>query len=131
MNYIFVPPKGVRQNEISCDAGHFIHTEIESTDFKKSNLASKMPSDKKQRSKRMSYKTSIVKLEKPVNAENIDTTETIETLEDIASLQPGKNSQLAAKKISEKYKNMREARARKNRFKIPGEIVTIETVKTP
>ena len=48
INYMFVSPKGVRQNEIPHDAGHFVHTEIESTDFKKSNLASKMLSDKKQ-----------------------------------------------------------------------------------
>ena len=48
INYMFVLPKDVRQNEIPHDAGHFIRTEIESTDFKKSNLASKMLSDKKQ-----------------------------------------------------------------------------------
>ena len=35
------------------------------------------------------------------------------------------------KKISEKYKKIREANAKKNKYKIPGEIVTIETVKTP
>ena len=36
------------------------------------------------------------------NAEDFDNTDFIETLEDIASLQPGKSAQLAAKKISEK-----------------------------
>ena len=77
------------------------------------------------------YKTSTVKIDEPDNTENIDTTETIEALEDITSLQPGKKSQLAAKKISKKYKKMREANAKKNKFKIPGEIVTTETVETP
>ena len=48
INYMFVSPKGVRQNEIPHNAGHFIRTEIESMDFKKSNLPSKMLSDKKQ-----------------------------------------------------------------------------------
>ena len=37
-----------------------------------------------------------------------ETTETIKILEDIANLEPGKNAQLAAKKINEKYKKMRE-----------------------
>ena len=60
--------------------------------------------------------------------ENLDT---IETLEDIANLQPGRNAQLAAKKISKKYREMREALAKKKKFKIPGEIVKIETIETP
>ena len=60
-----------------------------------------------------------------------ETVETIKILDDITTLEPGKNAQLAAKKISEKYKKIREANAKKNKYKIPGEIVTIETVKTP
>ena len=39
--------------------------------------------------------------------------------------------QLAAKKISENYKKIREANARKQKYKIPGEIVRIEEVETP
>ena len=46
-------------------------------------------------------------------------------LEDTATLEPGKNAQLAAKKISQKYKNLREANVRKKKYKIPGEVVTI------
>ena len=65
------------------------------------------------------------------NPEEIDREDTIETLENIAVLQPGKNAQLAAKKVSEKYKKMREANRRKNAFKLSGEIVKIETVETP
>ena len=61
-----------------------------------------MLSDKKQWGRLVPYKTSTVKIDEPDNTENIDTTETIEALEDIASLQPGKKSQLAAKKISKK-----------------------------
>ena len=38
-------------------------------------------------------------LEDPSNAEDADRIDTIETLENIATLQPGKNAQLAAKKI--------------------------------
>ena len=60
-----------------------------------------------------------------------ETTETIRNLDDIATLEPGKNAQLAAKKISKKYKKLREANARKRKYKLPGEIVTIETVETP
>ena len=60
-----------------------------------------------------------------------ETVETIKILKDIATLEPGKNGQLAAKKISEKYKKLREANARKKKYKIPGEIVTIKTVGTP
>ena len=41
----------------------------------------------------------------------------------IANLEPGKNAQLAVKKISEKYK--------KRKYKILGEIVKIEEVQTP
>ena len=32
---MFVPPKKETTNEIPDDAGHFIRTEIDSTDFKK------------------------------------------------------------------------------------------------
>ena len=60
-----------------------------------------------------------------------ETVETIKILKDIATLEPGKNAQLAAKKISEKYKKLKEANAIKKKYKIPGEIVTKETVETP
>ena len=33
INYIFVPPKKIEINDIHGDAGHFIRTEIDSTDF--------------------------------------------------------------------------------------------------
>ena len=48
-------------------------------------------------------------------------------LEEISSLNPGKNAQIAAKKICEKYKKIRDAK----KYKIPGEIVKIEEVETP
>lgn len=70
-------------------------------------------------------------LEEPTNAEDLDRIDTKETLEDIASLQPSKNAQLAAKKISEKDKKIREAKKRKNIFRLPGEILRVETVETP
>ena len=59
-----------------------------------------------------------------------ETAETIKILDDIAILEPGKNAQIAAKKISEKYKVLRGANGRKNKFKLPGKIVKIEKVKT-
>ena len=57
--------------------------------------------------------------------------ETIQLLDKIATIEPGKNAQMAAKKISEKYKKLREANARKKKYKIPGEIVKIEEFETP
>ena len=59
-----------------------------------------------------------------------ETTEIIKVLDDIVTLEPGKIAQLAAKKISEKYKKIREESARKSKYKIPGEIVRIEKVET-
>ena len=56
--------------------------------------------------------------------------ETIQLLNDIATLEPGKNAQLATKKNSEKYKKIRETNAKKQKYKIPGEIVRIEEVET-
>ena len=47
-------------------------------------------------------------------AKDAETVETIKILDDIATLEPGKNAQLAAKRISEKYKKIREANAKKN-----------------
>ena len=46
INYIFVPPKKEMTNKIPDDAGHLIRTEIDSTDFKKENLTSKIRKDK-------------------------------------------------------------------------------------
>ena len=46
INYIFVPPKKEDKNNIPGDAGHFVRTEIDSTDFKKENLASKVRRNK-------------------------------------------------------------------------------------
>ena len=76
------------------------------------------------------YTVASVVLEEATNAEDFDNTDTIETLEDITSLQPGKSGQLAATKINEKYKKMREENKRKKKFKLSGEIVRIEIVET-
>ena len=65
-----------------------------------------------------------------IDDSSTDKNETINFLDDIAVLEPGKNAQIAAKKISEKYKLIRPAIALK-KFKLPGEIVTIDTIKTP
>ena len=77
------------------------------------------------------YKVPNIVLEEPSKAEDIDRVDTIETLDDIVTLQPDKNAQLAAKKISEKYKKMRGAKNRKNKVRLPGKIVKIETIEIP
>ena len=53
INYIFVPPKKEDKNNIPGDARHFVRTEIDSTDFKKENLASKTRKSKKNNNKEM------------------------------------------------------------------------------
>ena len=83
--------------------------------------------------RRKPYKRSppVVDGTEPENDEISESKDTINTLETIAVLQPGKNAQLAAKKISEKDKKIREAKKRKNIFRLPGEILRVETVETP
>ena len=120
INYIFIPPKKEDKNNIPGDAGYFLRAEIDSTDFKKENRASKQT--------RKSSKTrKWFDLPKKENKSKTDDVSNI--LDEIALLQPGKNAQIAANKISEKYKKMREALASKKKYKIPGEIVTFEDVK--
>ena len=60
INYIFVPLKKEETNEVPGDAGHFIRTEIDSTDFRKENLASKVRKNKTRKpyiSKKQKQKT--------------------------------------------------------------------------
>ena len=86
------------------------------TDFKKENLATKI---RRNKNIRKPYK-------KMIDDSSADKDETIKILDNIAVLEPGKNAQIAAKKISEKYKLIRQANALK-KFKLPGEIVIIDT----
>ena len=123
INYNFIPSKKETSNNIPADAAHFIRTEIDLTDFKKENLTTKV---KKQNKTKKPY----IKKETDEMPKDTETTEILKVLDDIATLEPGKNAQLAAKKISEKYKKTREATARKNRYKLLGEIVRIEKVET-
>ena len=76
IKYIFVPPKKIDQNKISGDAGHFIRTELDSTDFKNENLPSK---SRKKKSKKTPY-------QKP-------------EIDDILD----QDAQIEVKKLSEKY----------------------------
>ena len=103
---MFVPPKNEETDKIPDDARHFIRTEIDSTDFKKENLASKVRKNK-------TRKPYISKEKKEDMPKDSETVETIKILDDIAKLEPGKNAQLAAKKISEKHKKLRKANAKK------------------
>ena len=117
INYIFIAPKKKETaNNIPADAAHFIRTEIDSTDFKKENLGWKVKKNKTGKPF-ISFKKETDDMPK-----DTETTEILKVLVDIAALEPGKNAQLAAKKRSEKYKKIREATARKNRYKLPGEI---------
>ena len=62
---------------------HFLRTQIDSTDFKKENLTTKISRNK--------------------DPEKTDETDqTIRLLDEIATFVPGKKAQLAAKKVSEK-----------------------------
>ena len=84
------------------------------TNLKKSDLATKITAKNivnkyRKMARKSPYKVSDIVLEEPSDTEEIDKIDTIETLEDIAALQPDKNAQLAAKKISKKYKKIREA----------------------
>ena len=110
INYIFVPPKKEDSNKIPGDAGHFIRTEIENTDFKNENLVTKEIRNK-------SVKKPYLKTKKDRGDKN----ETIKILEDIAVLEPGKNAQIAAKKINEKYKK---------KYKLPGEVAVGDRINT-
>ena len=98
INYIFVPPKKEPAKNIPEDAAQFIRTEFDSTNFKKENLASKV------REKKTTARTPYLSIKK----ETVDlpkyneTTEILKVLDDITTLEPGKNAQLAARKISEK-----------------------------
>ena len=49
-----------------------------------------------------------------VETNNTDKDQTIQILDDITILEPGKNAQIAAKKISEKYRLIRQANAKKS-----------------
>ena len=98
LNYILVRPK----NKTPKSDGVLLTTEIDSTDFKKENLTTKIKKNK--------FKKPFVLKEKKETPD-----ETIQLLDKIATLDPGKNAQIAAKKISEKYKKLREANARKKK----------------
>ena len=100
---MFIPPIKDKTN----DTAHFIRTEIDSTDFKKENLTSKVEKDS-------SRKQYIYKKERP---KNLESNETIRLLDEIATFESGKKAQLAAKKISEKYKKIREANTKKQKNK--------------
>ena len=83
-------------NNIPEDAAQFMRTEIDSTDFKKENLASKVTE------KKTTARTLYILIEKETAdlSKDNETTEILKVLDDIATLEPGKNAQLAAKKIS-------------------------------
>ena len=103
INYFFFPPKKTEENKVPADGGHFIRSEIEATGLKKSDLARKITAKNivnkyRKMARKRPYKVPDIVLEDPSDTEEIDKIDRIETLEDIATLQPGKNAQLAAKK---------------------------------
>ena len=116
---MLIPPKNETTNKIPSDSAHLLRTEIDSTDFKKENLTTKI---RRNKAKKAEY------YKDPETTDEAD--QTIKRLEEISTLEPGKKAQLEAKKISEKYKKLREANAKKRKYKIPGDIVRIEKVET-
>ena len=90
INYIFIPPKKEETNNIPPDAGHFLRTEIDSTDFKKENLASKARKEK--------IKKPYLNIKELRTKVKDEVKDTIDVLEEISGLKPGKNAQIAAKK---------------------------------
>ena len=117
INYIFVPHKKIETNNIPADSAHFTRTEIDSTDFKKENLVTK-----ERRQKRKKTYLNIKKWRPKVKDE---TKETTDVLEEIASHNLGKNALITAKKISDKYKKIRDTK----KYKIPDEIVKLKRLK--
>ena len=92
-----MPPKKAEENKAPADAGHFIRSEIEATDLKKSDLATKITAKiivnkYRKTARKRPYKVPDIVLEEPSNTERIDKIDTIETLEYIAALQPGKKA---------------------------------------
>lgn len=76
-NYIFVPPKKAEENKIPADPSHFIRSEIEASNFKKSNLASKITAKNivnkcKKLSRKHPYNVPNIVLEEPTNTEDLD-----------------------------------------------------------
>ena len=75
---MFVPVKNEMTNNISGDVVDFLRKEIDSTDFKKENLTSKIKQNK-------GRKPYVFKEKKDMPPD-----ETIQLLNDIATLEPGK-----------------------------------------
>ena len=97
---MLLPPKSETTTKTPSDSAPFLRTDIDSTDFKKENLTTKIGRNK---AKKAEYYKDPETTDK--------TNQTIKLLEEISTLEPGKKA--AAKKISEKYKKLREANAKK------------------
>ena len=139
INYIFVPPKKY-QNKISGDAGHFIRTKIDSTDFKNENLASK---NRKKKSKKTPYQKAEIDDILDQDAQ-IEVKKLSEKYPQKFKL-PGKTGKVfntdinglkAAKKIKEKYKKIRQNKVKSRKIiesnkvnRILKDIDTVEEIK--
>ena len=142
INYIFVPPKKIDQNKILGDAGHFIRTEIDSTDFKNENLASKIKKSKK--SKKTPYQKT-VKIDDILDQDaQIEVKKLSEKYPQKFKL-PGETGKVfntdinrlkASKKIKEKYKKIRQNKVKSRKIiesnkvnRILKDIDTVEEIK--
>ena len=123
INYIFAPPKKKTENTIPGNAGHFIRTEIENTDFKNENLVTKKTRNKKDRTP---YSNKNNK-----NNNSNDTSKTLKLLDDIAVMEPGKSAQIAAKKIQKKYKKIKESINNKRQQKSSDKRTRKNTISEP
>ena len=116
INYIFMPPKKEKTNNIPPDAAHFIRTEIDLTDFKKENLASKARKEK--------IKKPYVNIKEWRPKVKDEIKETIGVL-DVLILE--KTHRLLKQKLVRNIKKIRDAK----QYKIPGETVKTEEVEDP
>ena len=99
INYIFVPPKKKTENKIPGDAGHFVRTEIENTDFKNENLVTKKTRNKKDRTP---YSNK--------NNNNNDTSETLKLLDALQLRNQVKVLKLQLKRCKKSIKKLERIR---------------------
>ena len=92
---MYKPPKKGTTNNIPPDAQHFLRTEIDSTDFKNENLTTKLRGNKA--TNPYFFLKNIPK--------DLETDKTLQLLDEISTLKPGENAQLATQKIVKNIKN--------------------------
>ena len=145
INHIFIPPKKIDQNKIDKDAGHFIRTEIDSTDFRKENLASKSKKSKNSKKSKKTPDSKTVKIEDVLDQDAQIEVKKLKEKYPLKFKLPGKTGKVfntdtnrlkASEKIYEKYKKIRQNKAKSREIiesnkvnKILKDIDTVEEIK--